>query len=357
MDDINFDELDQAVNSALKQSAPKDTSQVDAPAPESAVVSPVTDAPAQDPQPVVVPKRRGQFMDMVHPSSDMIKPIASRPNRQAVTIEPLSPDIVETPEEAPEQQEAAQAFTAEDSIAPIESQDIPTEPQIEMPTPKSEWPDPLDVMEQTKQERDDSLEEASIDEQAVVSDISEYDDSDRAAGEVAQEEPGTSPFLAGTSPEKRPLGAFAEAPASPDQTGPSEEVVADTPELDKDTEVTEQPHHDFEPEPLPGVPALQELAPEVVSVESDEPVHHPEEGAAQSETGPMTTSIPQQYKNADVPPEDQADHPVFDTRDYHQPLTPPAKQGHTGAIVTIVLILLALLGVGAWYAIAVLKLI
>lgn len=356
MDDINFDELDQAVNSALKQSAPKGAPQTDVPVVEP-VTAPSDDTPAQVAQPIVVPKRRGQFMDMVHPSSDMIKPTTPRPNRQAMTIEPLSPEIVETPEEAPEQHDVPQVAVGEGSIAPIESQEIPAKSEIDMPAPKPEWPDPLDVMEQTKQERDDSLEEANIDEpEATVSDVAEHDDSEEVSDETAQGESGTSPFLTGTSPEKRPLGAFAEVPTS-SEAGSSEEIDSPTPESDKDVEVSEQPHQDFEPEPLPAVPVPQELAPEVISVESDEPMHHPDEGTSPGEAGPMTTSIPQQYKNSDVPPEDQADHPVFDTRDYHQPLTPPAKQGHAGAIVTIVLILLALLGVGAWYAIAVLKLI
>lgn len=354
MDDINFDELDQAVNSALKQAAPKDAPQTDIPAAEPAVL-PVDDVPPQAAPSVVVPKRRGQFMDMVHPSSDMIKPTTPRPNRQAVTIEPLSPEIVETPEDTPEQSNVPeQTFTTEGSIAPIESHDIPAPSEVEAVAPKPEWPDPLDVMEQTKQERDDLLEEASVDEHETAADVSEHDDSEVASEEPVQDEPGATPFLTGTSPEKRPLGAFAETPNLSDET---KEVDMDTPEPSTDVDVPEQSQHDFELEPLPSVPVPQELAPEVVSVESDEPPHHAEETPAPSEAGPMTTSIPQQYKNADVPPEDQADHPVFDTRDYHQPLTPPARQGHTGAIITIVLILLALLGVGAWYAIAVLKLI
>lgn len=357
MDDINFDELDKAVNSALQQSAPKETPSTDPVATEPAEQA-APSTPAEEPSkpvtpPVVVPKRRGQFMDMVHPSSDMIKQSAPRPNRQAATIEPLNPSIVEG---------------AEEPVAPAE----PAEAQEEAPTSddkslegsstvmQPEWPDPLDVMEQTEQEKtEEAHDEADKqpDEAAGIEQINEFPDTD----EDEPSEPLVSPFLTGASPEKRPLGAFAaDTPEAHDDSGD-----ATIEHMDASEEEDQAPEAELDDsnlgEPLPTVPVPQELAPEVVSVESDEPAQSLETAEEPSSSeGPaavMTTSIPQQYKNGEVPPEDQADHPVFDTRDYHQPLTPPAKKGHTGIIVTIVILLLAALGAGAWYAVAVLKLI
>lgn len=343
MDDINFDELDKAVNSALKKTEPKEDSRAEDTTVASSgagLTDPVAPVASVAP-PVVVPKRRGQFMDMVHPSSDMIKTSPQRTNRQAATIEPLNPSIIETAAE-PSDKETPVAAEPSTDVAPVA-----TEPAVH-----SEWPDPLDVMEQTAQEKHEIQEDEPEESADKVSD---------SAPEEETAEPTVSPFITGTSPEKRPLGAFADAPSAEEED--ADEVV-ETPDEDAEqtSESTSEVDHqvgDFSPEPLPVVPVPQELTPEVVSVESDEPLHQAEDADEKtiSETNPMAASIPRQYKNSEVPPEDQADHPVFDTRDYHQPLTPPAKKGHTAAIVTIVLLLLVALGVGAWYAVAVLKLI
>lgn len=355
MDDINFDELDKAVNSALQQSAPKETPSTDPVATEPAEQV-ATPSSAEEPSkpvapPVVVPKRRGQFMDMVHPSSDMIKQSAPRPNRQAATIEPLNPSIVEGAEEP-----VAQAEPAEVQEESSTSDDKSLEGSSTVMQP--EWPDPLDVMEQTEQEKTEEAHDKADeqpDEAAGIEQINEFPDTD----EDEPSEALVSPFLTGASPEKRPLGAFADTPEthSDSSDAASEHVEASEEDQPPEAELDESNLG----EPLPTVPVPQELAPEVVSVESDEPAQSletaEEPGSSEGPAAVMTTSIPQQYKNGEVPPEDQADHPVFDTRDYHQPLTPPAKKGHTGIIVTIVILLLALLGAGAWYAVAVLKLI
>lgn len=355
MDDINFDELDKAVNSALQQSAPKETPSTDPVATEPAEQA-TPSTPTEEPSkpvtpPVVVPKRRGQFMDMVHPSSDMIKQSVPRPNRQAATIEPLNPSIVEGAEEpvAPAEPAEAQEEAPASDDKSLEGSSTVMQP---------EWPDPLDVMEQTEQEKtEEAHDEADKqpDEAAGIEQINEFPDTD----EDEPSEALVSPFLTGASPEKRPLGAFADTPEihSDSSDAASEHVEANEEDQAPEAELDES----HLGEPLPTVPVPQELAPEVVSVESDEPAQSLETAEEPSSSeGPaavMTTSIPQQYKNGEVPPEDQADHPVFDTRDYHQPLTPPAKKGHTGIIVTIVILLLAALGAGAWYAVAVLKLI
>lgn len=344
MDDINFDELDKAVSSALKKTEPKEDipAKDDATTASSAVVP--TNEVVPDAQPVVVPKRRGQFMDMVHPSSDMIKTTPQRPNRQAATIAPLNPSIIETAQDPPLEEVPVQP----------ESAPIPTPPVTE-PAVQSEWPDPLDVMEQTAQEKHEMVEDAPAEPTSGAGDVVEQEEGGT--------EPVVSPFITGTSPEKRPLGAFADAlPAEEESDDISSVESVDANDAAQAAEQAPEDEHqvgDFGPEPLPVVPVPEELAPEVVSVESDEPLQTTEgtEEKTAPEGAAMTASIPQQYKNSDVPPEDQADHPVFDTRDYHQPLTPPAKKGHTAAIVTIVLILLAVLGAGAWYAVAVLKLI
>jgi len=364
MDDINFDELDKAVNSALQQTPPKQTSAQEEPGVAVSDV-PVEESAAPEPvQKISIPRAparsRGQFMDMVHPSSDMIKPSQSiRPSRQAATLQPLNPSIVETSEP--------------DETSPSEhkAEEAPHEiPEAAEPMHRSEWPDPLDVMEQTAHEKFDDVPQALNESTTLISEVS--DDSDGQSDENSPEESdnpaqaaSTSPFINGAGPEKRPLGAFADASVP---SGAEEATVDNHREsVAVEADSAEEPaakNHDM-PEELPVVPVPHELAPDVVLVESDDampsseqPEDEPlEDVPASTEIGGMTASISPQYKSTEASSEEQDSHPVFDTKEYHQPLTPPAKRGHTGAIVTLTLILLALLGAGAWYAVAVLKLI
>lgn len=364
MDDINFDELDKAVNSALQQTTSKEEPVQNESAPIEKEQRPsqsgASGVPVRSPAVVV---RRGQFMDMVHPSSDMTTPAApARMNRQAAPIQPLNPAIVETMSRDTPQE---RMVTAEPPM-PVQTEVISSntsadsDPEATM-TP--EWPDPLDVMEKTQTEREQD-EISGVAE--VASEFTELDEqSAQSELEVVQEEqPAGSPFIEGAELEKRPLGAFADTgPASSEGAvshGEEPSVVA---EAGKD-DVTKAAE-DNKLEELPEVPTPDELAPEVVSVESDNPDQISSEGDSEAvtdesvaqETGGLVASIAPQYKNPEEPSDDHANHPVFDTKEYHQPLTPPVKKGHGGIVTLLVLVLLSLLGAGAWYAIAVLKLI
>lgn len=386
MDDINFDELDKAVNSALQQSTPKTRPAQDQPLSLPSEQDTSSEPPQTVPQTVtkepviqtVPQKPRGQFMDMVHPSSDMIKPVSVRPSRQGATIQPLSPSIVNTPQPEAIQPESNQIPPREvpaEVTTFEESDDDKTES-----LGKSEWPDPLDVMEQTEQEKQEDTTPSTFDEStSFTSDIAENEenvvtetteaelenqevDSISDSIEPESHEVPESPFISGADPEKRPLGAFAGTPTV------SEEVASgaenEPPHVDEtNSAATEEDIR----EELPIVPLPQELTPEVISVESDDSLQTADglqESSATNEPEPeipdangATTSIAPQYRHADAPSDDQGDHPVFDTKDYHQPLTPPAKHSHAGLIVFLVTVILALLGASAWYAIAILKLI
>lgn len=359
MDDINFDELDKAVNSALKQNA-KPALSVDTAMVNSSEAPAVPAEAREEPTPAVKPvervasKRRGQFMDMVHPSSDMIKQAPARTSRQAVTIQPLNPSVVEE-----QQDDAKQETPNQDAVVPPEApakSAVAAVSETEEP-PKSEWPDPLDAMEQQESAAAPREEPTPSPESGVSVTATPPEDTTatvekEADSSAEQQESSGSPFISGTEPEKRPLGAFADQAPS-DKVSEADEVAAD-----ENTSKAE----DGTGNELPAVPQVpQELTPEVVSVESDDPSRMssnedmPDDSTPNEGAG-MAASISQQYKNTDEPSDGQ-DHPVFDTKDYHQPLTPPAKHGHTGLVVALIIILLTLLGAGAWYAIFVLKVI
>lgn len=369
MDDINFDELDKAVNSALKHAEPQadpgqDSMQEEA-APtvydRPATVAPT--APRPESASVSPQKPRGQFMDMVHPSSDMIKQqsVSPRPSRQAATLQPLNPAIVETSHQG--QGVPVTSSSKEEVAVPTRESAVNNETE---PAIQQELPGSLDAMESDKDAAIHTGVPAALDESAtLISEIADQpeemvDDHMVAEKSETRLEPTEetpqdessepqSPFIKGTELEKRPLGAFADASAgSSGQDG--------SPETDEATNSASESVQ----EELPAVPIPEELTPEVVSVESDDMEHLVSESNGSDEVAHeapgMAASISPQYSSA-AEPDEQGDHPVFDTRDYHQPLTPPKKKGHAGLVTALVLVVLALLGACAWYAITVLKLI
>lgn len=371
MDDINFDELDKAVNSVLQQKPakaeelaseqPGSTLEVVKPdaAPEELVVeeSPkeaesAKPSNSKSPQ-IVVPKRRGQFMDLVHPSSDMTSSSDSRTSlvspklsRQSGTLQPLDPSIVELTQVSPKDAGANEDKT------PKPEQDIDEELKTEPKSPKKIEPlAPLEA-EQGKEGEGESKEVESTEPDTMTEpkDVAKaeaaftaIDESDKKEDEEeasASQAAGT-PFIKGTEVEKRPLGAFTGSHEEPEDG-----------EDQKGTEQAEVPEGEVVPSVLP-----QELSPEIVSVESDDPTRMTEELADDDPRASLAASIPKQYKPSEVGLDDEESHPVFDTKDYHQPLTPPAKKKKSGLMAVLLLVLLAALGAGAWYAIAVLKLI
>ena len=376
MKDIDFDELDRAVSSVLEPTAGTDpapdekktdaapaektddatvsvTSTPPAPeapvieTPEPAAVSAEADTPAASPaapRASLAIKRRGQFMDVVHPSSDMTKPEDAKtvPPRK-ITLTPLS-DSVE-PETKPEAEVTPET---EAPVAPADTPAVETTPEVQDSADSSApfsldatMPDPLDVMQQQEEAKDAEAAE-------VAPSTASSEDMPTAADEIApaeSSEPETpaTPFLSDTKVEKRPLDAFsAEEPA----TAEAEDAeVSDVPA--DGTAQTEQ------------VPP--ELQADVVAVESGQPEQAEKEAEAEkepeqeqkkeeaSDTG-FAASIPQQYTAADTKADDE--HAIFDTREYHQPLTPPAKKkrGLPGWIVAlVVMILLAALSAAGGY--------
>ncbi len=347
MDDINFDELDKAVNSALKtddtsEQATKTDSVSTEPMQslQSSPVEPTTPTPvvsAAQVTPVATPqKRRGQFMDFVRTApSDQGVP-ASR--RQAPKVAPLSPAVVETTAsgEAPEVTESPivkQEATSEE--APL--QNVPDSGVYGAPAPTHDWPDPLE-MANAKAVLPEVPE--VVDTKVEPAEITSDDQEDSSQFSTVQ----ASPFLEGTEVEKRPLGAFADS--KEDITSGS--LVTD--QIDSTSSAAIQP--------------------EIVSVEADEPkevlaaaANLPVESESEVATPAVPAgngSIPQQYHPvaAEVNRENVEEHPVFDTKEYHQPL-PPATKQHSAGVFKYILIglLMLLLGAVGGYLLYVFKLI
>lgn len=341
MDDINFDELDKAVNSVLQQPsgppAQNTNLVVDTPSPDEEQTSPDSTQPKEVIRPIV-PKRRGQFMDMVHPSSDMTTTAFTPqrsifPSRQTGSLQPLDPAVVEaTPEPAsdlPVEETMSETEDAQPTLAPEATPDVPEVHQ-------AEWSDPLDDFGKAEEEDVQTPPEVDHETSGKVAHIEAgFVNDDEEGGEEAV---SNSPFIDGTEIEKRPLGAFTEAT--------------------KEESAVSEPEEALVPAPLP-----EELAPEVVSVESDDGVMPSEaepEKPIMNHEG-MNASISQQYKAVEEPVDNEQNegHPVFDTKEYHQPLTPPAKRSKASRVGRYLLatLFIIIFGLAAGYVIWAFKLL
>lgn len=289
--------------------------------------------------PSLATRRSGRFMDVVRPGAAM-KPAETHPvSRQGATVAPLAPIEPDT------------EVTVSKSETPAPT--APSAPAEPVPVADAgAWPDPIDLQEDT---------------------------ADRApAGEAT---PLTTPFIADAKVEKRPLGSPAPAAeaSSEDENEPALAEPATTDESATDGSAVQ---------PEQASPAVQEAAPAVLpeelqsdlmAIESDqatapaEPKDEPKEEVpapvsetlpeAEPETAPASEpvaaapvaaapaatiavagSIPQQYKEQPSSG-DQTTGAIYDTEAYHQPLEHPVKKKASWLWMVWVAILL-ILGAG-----------
>ena len=314
MKDIDFDELDKAVNSLMGTAASPTIAKDEA---QSVPVSPkedvpvVTSAPASTgapsssvppPTPAARPvmpaqRRSGRFMDMVHTSSDMTSSRPSpAPSREGLSVAPRS----QTGQPMPAVEVTAEAASSSTS-APA-------------------WPDPLEL--------------ASSQPSAEPAPEAEPEPSPAPAVAPTEPEPSAqsldSPFLTDAKVEKRPLNPGASA-----DEAPAEEPVVPT---------------DADETPKPFVPA--ELNSDLVAIESGEPKNDAPAEAnpiAKTETAVPSTpsgpsSIAQQYRE-EPNSGDQSHAAIYDTSQFQAPLSHPAKK-KSGWLWVVWVVLLLALGAG-----------
>ncbi len=342
MKDLDFDELDRAVNSLIggnqgqTDNAKEDTglaataSASDVPSinadPTASV--PTESAPAL--QPPAARRSSGRFMDVVHPSSDMRGSFvpARTSSREGVTIQPSASSPVEEPVMSTP---APISFTTD-------------EPKAAEPV-KSDWPDPIEFNKSVNQPTDVDMNE--LDTSPV---------SDTPTPVVDAMPPLESPFIADAKVEKRPLGAFTdETDVSSDEAKTSDTPAAE-PDIDLSTRAEDTPNNQT---PMPA-----ELQDDLLSIESSEDtaeVSSPEPHtipetvptlALPSQTATPSASeitppvaIAQQY----VEQPSTGDKPagsIFDVDSYHKPIAHPKKK-KSGWMMIVWIILLIILGIGA----------
>ena len=384
MKDIDFDELDRAVSSVLGQQGPSGDGVVTSQAVSTVAEEPVkasdvvpdaqnpVQAPAA-PQPAVSTtplaiKRRGKFMDMVHPSADMTSGAPAAPvksPRTSPVLQPLSSDV--SPE-VPEQNGvslAATESTAEldesqaligaepvsvESLLPehVSDADVVTDETVEAVNTEV---DKEDLSNESETTADESVAtEQPEQEVATESKQSLYVDPLELA--AAEEQPqaeesieatsvavppvttttdqAATPFLTDAQVDKRPLGAFGETEGA---TTAGEEAVATSSEPSVQTEVP------VDSQASPAVPLPRELQPDVVEVESS---------AQEPETSPVPLTS---GAKTNEPQDGRVEgHPLFDTSTYHEPITAVRGKGMPGWAKWLICLLVCLaLGAGVGY--------
>lgn len=292
MNELDFDELDNAVNSLVSkdQSNSSDNTEPDA------KISKVSQEPKSEPdtkldikkdrptrltvKPTVPATARGAnrgFIDIMAP-----KPSLKAPPRTSPTIVPLNnvnpPVLPVQPANQLEEKEPAMPLKMPVlTVQPPKAIELPAEP-VE-------------------------------------------DDEESELAELKMPQANSTPFVNADKVEKRPLGAYSEY--SPDEAKPKPAAVQP-----KETENSSVP---------------PELSPDMLAVES---------GESLPERPEPKPSISPQYKKADKAV-DTTPRPVYDAQDYHPPLLEAKVERKKMAIwlkIVIVVAILVLLGVGGYLA-------
>lgn len=356
MGEFDFDELDKAVNDLMTNvDTSKRTDGADDPADkvitiptsgtESPAVVPATTAVPQVPTadspensvavntkessaPSLATKRRGQFMDIVHPSLNM-KNSPKFANQHGTTIRP--------------------SVNAENHVAEgvKESLDISPTEHIEAGSggsaQQSDWPDPIDMANESAAAQHDNPDPT------IVSDL-EATSAGPSVSYSPEPAPLTSPFLSDTKVEKRPLGN--SAPSLDTRSDPSSTGIDANTEAEAKAQVTTTP-----PVILPA-----ELSGDIMAVESKDLSTHSGQSPAiatqpaprpSSETAVLSSkgSIAQQYTEQPSTG-DQTSGSMYDTSTYHQAIDtekPVKKSSPLKLIIWIVVLLLVGAAAGAAY--------
>ena len=333
MQDLDFDELDRAVNSLVKNTTSPtpgtepmvQTLDLDGGSNQSIPIGPVTSLstpPAQ--QPLAGRRGNGRFMDVVSPSlSTRVNPtMPERVSRQGLTISPdaslpMAPEVAPTPVVMPESKD------------------------IELSNPIASQGSDQNLADTNSSLILEDGEDADIDQ--ISHDISNTLNN-------SANEPQDSLFLSGAKVEKRPLGAFSseEAVTKPADTPPSSSPSSNT--------ASSMPA-EFHPDLLsiesdnttvPNVPSMGDVADTTARLDTSSIQNTSVQPAANMQSdGPA--SITQQYSEQPSTG-DQTTGAIYDTDSYHKAILAPTKK-KSDLLLIIGIILLIVVGAGAGAAV------
>jgi len=353
MKDLDFDELDKAVNSLIASTpggaggsdntsspVPERTLSLDPISTQQSAGSSLPTTPISIPTATVDRPGTGRFMDVVHPSSNMRTSLVM-PERNSNPTPVASMPKVTPP------------------ISDFNMSANTNEPVIPAAT-NSNWasPTPPDVSI-NKDEDDEDINQLG-------------NDIAKSLGQTSDDS-SESPFLSYTKVEKRPLGAFSDELATiPPNTQPMIPEVAQPPmvqpvDMDNlsivgtDTPLPAELHSD-----LLSLESDSTTQPEKAAVNDMPVVEKPQPSMQMSPTpmsapatNPITTSpavmtpvsasISQQYKEQPSTG-DQNSGAIYDTNAYHKPMAKPVKK-KSGWMWVLWIAILLIVGAGAGAAV------
>lgn len=339
MKDLDFDEIDRAVNSLTTKSTPADE----------------TVAPPPATQPLATRRSSGRFMDVVHPSSDMrTKPVLTRSvSREGSSVATTTNNI---------------ALDSDNVVSQNPAWSPPSAPVVVKDTTQpvtSDWPDPIDFHSSVPDETlNTSTEPTPTSQPPIVAD--DDTDIDRIADSINQtisqeqesQAPLETPFLADVKVSKRPLGALSNEEITTPVIKP---IINDTSSSIAAEPEVQPPIVQDDLTPTGSlieadVPLPAELQDDLLLIEAG--VDSGGHAAADDSTAPLVsqatvvtgpTSITQQYTEQPSTG-NQPTVAIFDTEAYHKPLTHPAKK-KSGWLMVLWIIALLVVGAGAGAAV------
>jgi hypothetical protein len=314
MKDIDFDELDRAVNSLANPAVAEELVAV----PIAPAVDTVDPVPTVASTPLAARRSSGRFMDVVHPSSDMRTTVSPRPAALTLPAPVVAPVAVS---------------------APV----------------STDMPDPLDFTPGPQESTPVSM---PSEPDANVSDT-----ANDIAALLVDNEPLDSPFITDAKVEKRPLGAFSGAAAT--ELASPTELLAPEAETSAFESSPARPLDTSDDHPIGNdTPLPAELQGDVLSIEAAEEtaavkledtevtetvVPIVAAAATETETPIGPTSITQQYTEQ-ASTGDQPVGSIFDTEAYKKPLAHPKKK-KSGWLMVLWIFLLLIIGAGAGAAV------
>ena len=363
MKDLDFDEIDRAVNSVITstptndENTETDSNNLNNEQTENSEQK-VNNIPSTPAVPLARRRSSGQFMDVVHPSSDMRRLPLMMPKRASESV--INSGSNDNTKNEP------QSFTIpEPNVEDHGSADSSVQPS-------NTWPDPIDFSNSKNGiTPDNSLTKTNENNDDEDDDINRISDDIHKELNPQAEAPLDSPFISGTKVEKRPLGTFSNESSVQSMEQPEKNEASDKP---YETNKEDNTEYSDDSNIKPSLPA--ELQDDLLKIESnesvvnqeipkvdEEPVEQPLETKLEetksvetqsTETQPSNqSSIPQQYKEQPSTG-DQNSGAIYDTNSYHKALAYPMKK-KSGWILVLWISIIIILGAGAGAAIFILK--
>lgn len=327
MSDIDFEELDKAVNSLVSDDKQPNTDIAKGNNDSSLSMN---EKNTDQASPDLPSRRKGRFMDMKHASSDMKKDGSTLMTNSTTNIAPIHSDV------KPDDKNNS-AETKSDWPDPIDADTTKESTDANNSTNSTDMPDPLEHFDaKEKNQSDDKNTQLDEDDTKGTSQTPEEDESPSEANrDIDESEKAQSPFLktAKEKVEKRPLGGFT----SEDTVIPDSTESTDT-ETDKDA-IPEEPI-ELPPELDKDLVAIEageapEVAKAVESPDDTKEQKAPEEKTKNNETKDKVTellasaasgSIPDQYKRENRSHELHDTHPLFNDEHFKTaPVGAPKK--------------------------------